>query len=74
MLGIRRPLKPRANGRNIVGHQLPTLLDVTCYVCLHTLLHVVGSCGAKFKTSQTFSYVQMDATTANNVASVCAGL
>ena len=74
MLGIRRPLKPRANGRNIVGHQLPTVLDVTCCVCLHTLLRVVGSCGAKFKTSQTFSYVQTDATTANNVASVCAGL
>ena len=37
-------LKPRANGRNIVGHQLPTLLDVTCCVRLHTLLHVVGCC------------------------------
>ena len=36
--------KPRANGRNIVGQQLPTLLDVTCYVRLHTLLHVVGCC------------------------------
>ena len=24
-------LKPRANGRSIVGRQLPTLLDVTCY-------------------------------------------
>ena len=29
-------VKTRANGRNI--------LDVTCYVCLHTLLHVVGCC------------------------------
>ena len=37
-------LKPRANGRNIVGQQLPTLLDVTCCVRLHTLLHVVGCC------------------------------
>ena len=36
--------KPRANGRNIVGQQLPTLLDVTCCVRLHTLLHVVGCC------------------------------
>ena len=35
-------LKPRANGRNIVGQQLPTLLDVTCCVRLHTLLHVVA--------------------------------
>ena len=33
--------KFRANGRNIVGQQLPTLLDVTCCVRLHTLLHVV---------------------------------
>jgi len=37
-------LKPRANGRNFVGQQLPTLLDVTCCVRLHTLLHVVGCC------------------------------
>ena len=35
-------LKPRANGRNIVDQQLPTYLDVTCCVRLHTLLHVVG--------------------------------
>ena len=47
-------IKPRANGRKIVGQQLPTLLDVTCWVRLLTLLHVVGSCGAKFETSQTF--------------------
>ena len=37
-------IKLRANGRNIVGQQLPTLLDVTCCVRLHTLLHVVGCC------------------------------
>ena len=36
----------RANGRNIVDQQLPTLLDVTCCVRLHTLLHVVGCCCA----------------------------
>ena len=35
-------LKPRANGRNIVGQQLPILLDVTCCVLLRTLLHVVA--------------------------------
>ena len=34
-------LKPRVNGHNIVGQQFPTLLDVTCCVRLHTLLHVV---------------------------------
>ena len=30
-------VKHRANGRNIVGQQLPTLLDVTCCVRLHTI-------------------------------------
>ena len=37
-------LKPRANRRNIVGQQLPTLLDVTCFARLHTLLHVEACC------------------------------
>ena len=37
-------LKPRANGPNIVGEQLPTLLDVTCYVRFNNLLHVVACC------------------------------
>ena len=35
-------IRPSANGRNIVGQQLPTLLDVTCCVRFHTLLHVVA--------------------------------
>ena len=47
------------------------------------LLRVVGSCCAKFETLQTFIYVEMDATTPNNVGScwptmsrpaVCTGL
>ena len=50
---------------NIVGQQLPTLLNIPCCVRLHTLLHVVGSCSAKFNTGQTFSYVQTDPTTPN---------
>ena len=37
-----KALKPRANGRNIVGQQLPKLLDVGCCVCLHTLVGVVS--------------------------------
>jgi len=37
-------LRLRANGRNIVDQQLPTLLDVTCCVRLHTLLHVFECC------------------------------
>ena len=49
-----RRLKPRANGRNIVGQQLPTLLHVTRCVRLYTLLHVVGCCCANFETGQTF--------------------
>jgi len=32
---------PVQTDENIVGQQLPTLLNVTCYVILHTLLHVV---------------------------------
>ena len=37
-------IRLRANGRNIVVHQLPTLLDVACCVRLHTLLYVLGCC------------------------------
>ena len=37
-------IRLRANGRNIVVHQLPTLLNVTCCVRLHTLLYVLGCC------------------------------
>ena len=43
-LEIGSKLRLRANGRNIVDQQLPTLLDVTCCVRLHTLLHVAGCC------------------------------
>ena len=76
-------VKPHANRHNVVGQQLPTLLDVTCCIRLHTLLLVVGSCWAKLETGQTFSYMQTDRRNnsqqfwklfANNVASVCKGL
>ena len=50
-------IKLGANGRNIVGQQLPTLLNVTCCVPLHILLHVVVCCCVKFETGQTFSLV-----------------
>ena len=50
---------PRAKGRNIVGQQLPTLLDVILHVasvctpcCM--LLDVVACWCAKFETGQTF--------------------
>ena len=44
---------------NIVGQKLPTLLDVTCCVHLHTLLLVfaccwAGSSCAKFENGKTF--------------------
>ena len=64
-----KSLKPRANGRNIVGHQLPTLLDVTCCVRLHT--PSVACCCAKFETGQTLSYVQTDATIPNIAGQQC---
>ena len=71
-------VKPRANGCNIVGQQLPTLLDVTCCVRLHTLLHVIGSCCAKLDTGQSFSRLQTDATlwltTLDIVGSCCVRL
>ena len=40
--GLRQANSVRANGRNIVGQQLPTLLNVTCCVRWHTLLHDVA--------------------------------
>ena len=47
--------------KRVVGQHLPTLLDITCWVRLHTLLHILGcresSCG-KFETDPTFSYMQ----------------
>ena len=49
--------------------QSPVTTKVCTPCCM--LLRVVGSCCAKFETSQTFSYVQKDATTPSNVASVC---
>ena len=51
-----------ANGRNIVG----------CYM-LRPFAHLVSCCwellGKELETSQTFSYVQRDATTPNIVGS-----
>ena len=48
-----------------------TLLDVTCCFRLHTLLHVVGCCCAKFETGHTFSHVQTDATLLANNSQHC---
>ena len=55
---VNRPLKLRANGRNVVG-------------CCWMLLRVVVSCCRKFETGQSFSPVQTDAKLLEVVASVC---
>ena len=72
-----KSLKPRTKGRNIVGHQLPTLLDVTCCVRLHTpsvacccvLLWVVAHSLKPVK--RLTSYVQTDATIPNIAGQQC---
>ena len=51
-----------------------TLLDVTCRVRLHTLLHVVGSRCAKFETGQAFSHVKTNSTTTNTVGPTMLGV
>ena len=63
-------VKPRANGRNIVGQQLPTLL--------HTLLHVVACCWELLRKVWNWSnfiyyFLQLRANGLNNVASVSMG-
>ena len=78
-------IKPRANGRNIVGQQLPTLLDVTCSIRLQTLLHVVGCCclllhkvwnrsNFSANNSQHFFCSMIAEALRNNVGSVCTAL
>ena len=80
-----RGFKPRANGRNIVGQQLPALLDVTCCVRLHTLLHVVGCCWELLRqvrnrsnfsanNSQHFFCSVIAEAYGSNVGSVCTDL
>ena len=41
---FQNSLNSCANGRNIVGQQLPTFLGVTCCVSLHILFHIVFCC------------------------------
>ena len=76
-------VKPRANGPITVGQQRPSLLGVTCCICLHILLRVVGSCCAKFQTGQTskpatpnISFVpwSQKRSERNNVGSNCTAL
>ena len=79
---VHARVKPRANGRNIVDQQLPTLLDVTCRVRLHTLLHVVVCFWELLCKVWNRSNVQLRATDrnnsqyclANNVESCCVRL
>ena len=65
-------IRPRANGSNIVGQQLPTLLNVICCVRLHTLLHVVACC---WELLHPFAhYCNTDATTRNIVGATMLGV
>ena len=48
-------LQPRANERNIVGQQIPILLDVTCCVLLHTLLYIAACCWELLKLVKLLS-------------------
>ena len=71
-------VKPRANGRNIVGQQLPTLpwmlhVASVCTPCC-MLLDVPACCCAKFETGQTFQPTTpniVGATMLGVVAPVC---
>ena len=75
-------VKPRANGRNIVGQQLPNLLDVTCCVrlysltCCWMLLRVVAQSlkPVKLRTDGRNNSQQCWELFANSVASVCTRL
>ena len=64
-----------ANGRNIVGQQLPILWMLhlgSIFTLCCMLLRVVGSCCAKFETGKTLSPAQTDVTLFGvHVASVC---
>ena len=68
----------RAKGRNIVGQQLPTLLDDTCCVCLHSLLHLVACCWELLRKVWNRSNFKLCAnglnSLANNAATVCTRL
>ena len=57
-------LSPVQTDKTLLTNKLPTLLDVACFVRLHTLLPVVRSCCAKIETGQTFSNVRTDTTSA----------
>ena len=77
---IRARAPCSADGRNVVGQQIPIVLDVTCCVLLHTLLHVFGSLCTKFETDEPFSsrangrkIRKMLGVLASNVVSVARG-
>ena len=72
--------KPRANRPNNVRQQLPTLLDVTRCVPLHTLLRVVARCWellrkvwnrSNFSANNSQHFFYSVIAKRNNVGSVC---
>ena len=71
IISVKSFLKPRANGSNRVGQQLPTLLDVTCCVRFHTLLHVVAQSLKPVKLLAACKRTQqLPPLLANNIGSV----
>ena len=73
--------KPSANGHNIVGQQLLKLLNVTCCLPLHTLLHVVGVVAQSLKLVKLLSQQPnicfvpcLPEAQRKNVGSVCTAL
>ena len=73
---FRSAVKAPCKRTQHVGQQLPALLNVTCCVRLHTLLHVVALVvvAQSLNTGQTFSNVQTDATTPNIIGPTMFGV
>ena len=65
-------LSPVQMDTNIAG--ILYVASVCACVGLQTLLHVVGSCCAKFQTGQMFSHVQTNATTPSFVGPTMLGV
>ena len=58
---IFESLRLRANGRNIVDQQLPTLLDVTCCIRLHAVLRMPLLHLCVFQRSWSGTHIQQSA-------------
>ena len=59
------PFKARCKRTQYCFQQLPTLLDVTCCVRLHTLFHIVGSCCVRLHVAYEYQSRLITATLEN---------